>query len=138
MQFQKYSRAEKERFCTLLNKGHSVKELAEQLSIPIANLYRWNALYNSGDTLERHYSPGRKRVLCKEEEKLIETLEETPELSNQDLAAVVDNKIAPSTVSHYLLRQDPPFTRKTPSDEEPIDDNKALALTNSQGLNNFP
>ena len=129
MQYQKYSRAEKERFCTLLNKGHSVKELAEQLSIPIANLYRWNALYNSGDTLERHYSPGRKRVLCKEEEaKLIETLEETPELSNQDLAAVVDNKIAPSTVSHYLLRQDPPFTRKTPSDEEPIDDNKALAF----------
>ena len=79
--------------------------------------------------MERHYSPGRKRVLCKEEEaKLIETLEETPELSNQDLAAVVDNKIAPSILFHYLLKQYPPFTRKTPSDEEPIDDNKALAF----------
>ena len=60
MQYQKYSRAEKVPFCTLLNKGHSVKELAEQLSIPIANLYRWNSLYNSGDTLERHYSQEEK------------------------------------------------------------------------------
>ena len=104
MQYQKYSRAEKERFCSLLNKGHSVKELVEQLSIPIANLYRWNSLYKSRDTLERHYSPGRKRVLCKEEEtKLIETLEKTPELSNQDLAAVVDNKISPSTYPIIFL-----------------------------------
>ena len=129
MSYQKYSRAEKEQICTLINKGHSVKELSQNLSISASNIYRWKVLFDSGVSLELGHSPGRKQILTSEEESnLIENLEENPELSNEDLAAIVDNKISPRSVSNYLKRQNPPFTRKIPLDEEPIDDNKALAL----------
>ena len=128
MPYKKYSRAEKEQICNLINKGQSVKQISEQLSIPIANLYRWQTLFNSGISLESGRSSGRKRLLTKEEEEdLTFSLDENPELSNRDLAAIVNNKIAPRTVSDYLRSQSPPFVKKQPTDEEPIDDNKALA-----------
>ena len=39
MSHQSYSLDEKELICNLLQKGHSVKDISEQLSIPIANIY---------------------------------------------------------------------------------------------------
>ena len=39
MSYQKYSRAEKEQICTLINKGHSVKELSQNLSISASNIH---------------------------------------------------------------------------------------------------
>lgn len=128
MSHQSYSLEEKELICNLLQKGHSVKDISEQLSIPIANIYRWNSKFKNGKSLISNHFPGRKRLLSQEEEeKLVLEIENNPELSNIDLAAVVDNKIAPSTVSDYLRKQNPLIVSKTPSDEEPIDDNKALA-----------
>lgn len=128
MLYNKYSTAEKELICQLLSQGHSAKSLSEELGVPIPNIYRWNRLYKSGVSLETGYSSGRKRLLTKEEElKLASELDLNPELSNRELAALVDNKIAPRTVSDYLLSQKPPFVRKHPSDEEPIDENRSLA-----------
>ena len=75
------------------------------MKIPIANIYRWKALYDRGVSLEIHTSPGRKRILSEDEEKfLAESLDQNPELSNEDLAALVDYKIAPRTISDYLHR----------------------------------
>jgi len=127
MPYNSYSQAEKQRICELISKGHSAKQVSEDLEIPIANIYRWKSLYDHGVSLEFHASPGRKRVLSSDEENfLAESLDQNPELSNEDLAALVDYKIAPRTISDYLHRRDPPFVRKLPSDEEPIDESKAL------------
>ena len=63
-----------------------------------------------------------------EEAELIEKIDNNPELSNEDFSAVVDNKITPRSVTNYLKRQNPPFTRKAPLDEEQIDNNRTLEL----------
>lgn len=142
MSYQKYSSEEKERICTLLNNGHTVQSLSSTLSIPASNLYRWKSLFDNGISLELRHSPGRKKALTSEEEaELIEKIDNNPELSNEDFAAVVDNKITPRSVTNYLKRQNPPFTRKAPLDEEPIDDNRSLELGKKNwlylmGLNN--
>ena len=125
MSYQKYSSEEKERICTLLNNGHVIQSLSSILSIPASNLYKWKSLFDNGISFESRHSPGRKKV---EEAELIEKIDNNPELSNEDLSAVVDNKITPRSVTNYLKRQNPPFTRKAPLDEEPIDDNRALEL----------
>ena len=82
--------------------------------------------------MENHWnipciSSGRKRVLSSDEEKILaDALDQDPELSNEELAVLIDYKVAPRTISHYLHRQEPPFVRKVPADEEPIDESKSL------------
>jgi transposase len=62
----------------------------------------------------------RKRVLDSEQVAILEsTLDQNPLATNRDLAAAVDNVIAPRTVSLYLKRADPPFTTKVIQDQPP-------------------
>ena len=108
-----YSQAEKQLICTLIEKDRKAKEVSEALSISITNIYKWYAKFKNGESVEPNYSPGRKKILSsEEEEKLVLTIESNPELSNLDLAGVVSNKIAPRTISDYLLRQNPQLLEK--------------------------
>jgi transposase len=61
----------------------------------------------------------QRKLDSKQEAKLQRTLDLNPLATNKDLARAVGNEIAPQTVSDYLARADPPFTRKRIQDQEP-------------------
>jgi transposase len=62
----------------------------------------------------------KKRKLEPEQErKLVAALDRNPLATNHQLAAAVNDTIAPRTVSDYLARADPPFTKKVIQDQEP-------------------
>ncbi len=75
----------------------------------------------SGNGSGKPPSRGHKR--CKltpsQEEKVAKTLDNDPLKTNQELAAVVGNKIAPRTVSDVLARASPRFSTKRFYDQEP-------------------
>jgi transposase len=62
----------------------------------------------------------RKRKLTATEESKIENfLDKHPFTTNKRLAALVNDKVTPRTISNVLHRSDPPFTPKKSVDQEP-------------------
>ena len=78
-----------------------------------------------GRAEKRHGDPGpqiswKKRKLSKTEElRICSHLDKHPDATNEQLAKVVHNKIAPRTVSDILARASPPFSTQKFVDQEP-------------------
>lgn len=63
---------------------------------------------------------GRKRKLSEvEERKILRAADANPAITNSELAALVDNKVAARTVGDILARADPPFRKRRLIDREP-------------------
>jgi len=98
----------------------SIKDVADRYRIPKSTAHSIidRAERNDGDPVAPRGH--RKRKLDQaDERKLRRTLARDPCASNTTLAAAVDHKIDPSTVSRYLARMDPPYTQKVIQDQEP-------------------
>ena len=61
----------------------------------------------------------QRKLDSKQEAQLLHTLDTNPLATNRDLARAVGYAIAKQTVSDYVARADPPFTRKRVQDQEP-------------------
>jgi len=69
---------------------------------------------------------GRKRKLTEAEEHHVPSpLDNNPDSTNTELAAVVRHKWTPRTTSNVLVRRQPPFSRKRYIDHEPAEATEA-------------
>ena len=91
-------------------RGHGYIAIAKKLQLPVPTVQCViaRAKRAGGDPVAPRGHKKRK-LDSGEETKLCRTLERDCTATNRQLRAVVRDKIAVRTVSHYLARADPPF-----------------------------
>jgi transposase len=101
-------------------RGHGAKSIGQQYGVPWQTVQHImeRAQQHGGDPVQPRGHKKRK-LSDRDMRKLHSALDRNPILSNRQLAAKVGNKIAPRTVSDYLARADPPFTKHVLQRVEP-------------------
>jgi transposase len=105
-------------------RGRSMRALAEKHGLPegtVATLLRRGKLTGGKPVRPRGHK--QRRLDAKQERKLRSALKQNPWATNRQLKAAVGGEIAERTVSDYLARADPPYTRKVVVDQEPEERN---------------
>jgi transposase len=101
-------------------RGHGIRALAQRFDLPSGTIQHIieRAEASKGDPVQPRGH--RELSLTKRERvKLERHTDKHPFTTNRELSALVGNKIAPRTVSDYLKRACPRFTRKQPERQEP-------------------
>src|SRR6185369_9881017 len=101
-------------------RGCGYLAIAKKHQLPVTTVRHVIAraqLGGSGKVVSRGHK--KRKLNSGEATKLCRTLGRNPTATDRQLRAVVRNKIAVRTVSHYLARADPPFTTKVIQDQEP-------------------
>jgi transposase len=100
-------------------RGAGAKSLASKHGLPLGTVQSiLDRAAEHGDPVTPHGHKKRK-LDAKQEAKLTRALDRNPLATNRELARTVGDVIVPQTVSRYLARADPPFTRKKIQDQEP-------------------
>lgn len=101
-------------------RGHGIRSLANkyQVSRPtVQHIIERAKLHRGQPASSRGHK--KQKLSASQISKMKTTLQRNPQATNQQLAASVNNAIRPRTVSDYLLRSQPPYTRKQVSDHDP-------------------
>jgi transposase len=94
----------------------SVAKARRALNIPRTTMANWMRKWKATKSIENKPRSGRPRKLDEDDTlHLKDYLEEFPSASNEQLAAHLQNKLAPRSVSHYTKRMG--YTRKKITDE---------------------
>jgi hypothetical protein len=101
-------------------RAKSMSELGELFDLHKSTVHAIivRARHNDGDPVTRRGHKKRK-LNSDDERKLQVALDQNPLATNRELAAVVNNNIAPRTVTDYLRRATPIFTSKVIVNQEP-------------------
>jgi transposase len=123
-------------------RGSGRRKLAEKYGLPESTVQHVleRSEGGSADPI-RPRGHKKRRLDSNDVAKLERTLEHDPLATNRELAASVHHVIAERTVSDYLARSDPPFTRKVIQDQEPeemTDDWKAEGRRWVRKVKNIP
>ncbi len=116
-------------------RGHSVRATAEKFRVSAGAVENTLREHHSGADLGgQRRQAGRPRELTTADiSKLVKAVRRNPSVTYAQLAAMVDNRVDPSTVRRALKRLDPPVVELTPVDMAP----EELTAERQQELQDF-